>query len=298
MDIKKYGAIDIGSNAMRLLLIMVIDDGVKQEFKKVSLVRLPVRLGSSAFSDHNISDETLERFLKGMEAYKLLMDVHGVEDHMAVATSAMRETSNGAEIVSKVKETTGIDIQIINGKREAEIIFKAHFKDSVFESGSYIYCDVGGGSTEVTILQRGHILASKSFKVGSIRMLKNLVTPQVWQDMKQWVKKQTAHLHHVEMIGSGGNINKAYKLLNKEYPTPMLYHELKILRKTIQKMSVEQRMINFKLNPDRADVIEGALDIYYHIMKWADSSILHVPKIGLGDGMVQLMHEKAQSKSQ
>lgn len=293
MEIRKYGAIDIGSNAMRLLLIMAINDGEKQEFKKVSLVRLPVRLGSSAFSEHQISNETLDRFVKGMEAYKLLMDVHGVVDHMAVATSAMRETSNGAEIVALVKQRTGITIDIIDGKREAEIIFKAHFKNTVFETGSYIYCDVGGGSTEVTILEKGKIVASKSFKVGSIRMLKGLVSNEVWNEMKQWVKAQTGDLHHIEMIGSGGNINKAYKLLNKEYPTPMLYHELKILRKTIQKMSVEQRMINFKLNPDRADVIEGALDIYYHIMKWADSSILHVPKIGLGDGMVQLMHEKA-----
>lgn len=135
-------------------------------------------------------------------------------------------------------------------------------------------------------------MASRSFKVGSIRLMKNLVSKEVWNEMKAWVKQQTADLHHVEMIGSGGNINKAYKLLRKEYPVPMLYHELKILRKTIQKMSVEQRMINFKLNPDRADVIEDALDIYFHIMKWADSSIMHVPKIGLGDGMVQLMHEK------
>lgn len=296
MKISKFGAIDIGSNAMRLLIIMVINNGEKVEFKKVSLIRLPVRLGSSAFSDHKISTETLERFVKGMEAYKLLMDVHGVENYMAVATSAMRETSNGPEIVEQVLQKTGIAIDIIDGKREAQIIFKAHFKNSVFEAGSFIYCDVGGGSTEVTILERGNIVASKSFKVGSIRMLKGIVSNEVWNEMKSWVKSQTNDLHHVEMIGSGGNINKAYKLLNKEYPIPMLYHELKILRKTIQKMSVDQRMINFKLNPDRADVIEGALDIYYHIMKWADSSILHVPKIGLGDGMVQLMYENKRLK--
>lgn len=295
MEIRKYGAIDIGSNAMRLLLIMTINDGESTEFKKVSLVRLPVRLGSTAFSEHQISGQTLDRFLKGMEAYKLLMDVHGVVDYMAVATSAMRETTNGAEIVKLVKQQTGIAIDIIDGKREAQIIFKAHFKNTVFETGSYIYCDVGGGSTEVTILERGEIIASKSFKVGSIRLMKGLVANEVWYEMKKWIKSQSINLHHIEMIGSGGNINKAYKLLNKEYPTPILYHELKILRKSIEKMSIEQRMLNFKLNPDRADVIEYALDIYYHIMKWADSSILHVPKIGLGDGMVQLMHEKAMS---
>lgn len=292
MEIKKYAAIDIGSNAMRLLIAMVVIDEDEIDFKKVSLVRLPIRLGQQAFTEHELNESIVDEFTSGMHAFKIIMDIHKVEDYMAVATSAMRETVNGEVIAKNIKENTGIDIQIIDGKEEAEIIFKAHFRNSEYKDSNYIYVDVGGGSTEITILSGQEILASKSFPIGTIRMINDMVTKEGWKEMKDWVKTETEQLEHVEMIGSGGNINKIYKLLNAIYPFPILYHELKAIRQTLSKMSYDQRIKTFKLNPDRADVIVPASEIYYSVMKWADSSILHVPKIGLSDGIIQLLHEK------
>lgn len=292
LNIKKYAAIDIGSNAMRLLICMVVEDSERTDFKKVSLVRLPIRLGQEAFTSHSLLKETIVKFLDGMKAFKIIMDIHGIADYMAVATSAMREAENGEKVVKKIKESTGIDINIIDGKLEAEIIFKAHFRNSSYLDCNYVYVDVGGGSTEITILSGPTILASKSFKIGTIRMMNDMVSKEKWKEMKDWVKIQTAPLEHIEMIGSGGNINKIYKLMEAEYPQPVLYHEFKAMRQTLTKMSYDQRIKTFQLNPDRADVIVPAAEIYYSVMKWADSSILHVPKIGLTDGIVQLLHEK------
>ena len=296
IEIKKYAAIDIGSNAMRLLIAMVVKDGGNVDFKKVSLVRLPIRLGQEAFTNHILAKNTIDKFTKGMEAFKILMDIHEVKDSLAVATSAMREANNGTGIVKSIKEATGIDIQIIDGKVEAEIIFKAHFRDSAYVDYNYVYVDVGGGSTEITILSGQEIIASKSFKIGTIRLMNDMVSKELWKEMKEWVKDQTRNLEHVEMIGSGGNINKIYKLMNVEYPQPVLYHEFKAIRQTLAKMSYDQRIREFKLNPDRADVIVPASEIYYSVMKWADSSILHVPKIGLSDGIIQLLYERNMDK--
>ncbi|MGB1003406.1 MAG: exopolyphosphatase [Salibacteraceae bacterium] len=292
MKVKKYAAIDIGSNAMRLLISMAVEHDGKTDFKKVSLVRLPIRLGQEAFTTHSLRKETISMFLDGMKAFKIIMDIHRVSDYMAAATSAMREAENGDRVAEKIKEATGIEIQIIDGKVEAEIIFKAHFRNSSYKDCNYVYVDVGGGSTEITILSGQTILASKSFKIGTIRMMNDMVTKEKWKEMKDWVKNETSNIEHIEMIGSGGNINKIYKLMDVEYPQPILYHEFKGIRQTLTKMNFEQRIKTFKLNPDRADVIVPACEIYYSVMKWADSSILHVPKIGLSDGIVQLLHEK------
>ena len=293
INIKKFAAIDIGSNAMRLLIAMVVEDHGNVDFKKVSMVRLPIRLGQEAFTNHQLASKTVAKFTKGMEAFKILMDIHEVQDYMAVATSAMREANNGTGIVKKIKEDTGIDIQIIDGKVEAEIIFKAHFRNSAYADCNYVYVDVGGGSTEITILSGQQINASKSFKIGTIRLMNDMVSKESWKEMKEWVKEQTKSLEHVEMIGSGGNINKIYKLMNVEYPQPILYHEFKAIYQTLAKMSFNQRIREFKLNPDRADVIVPASEIYYSVMKWADSSILHVPRIGLSDGIIELLYEKS-----
>lgn len=292
IGIKKYAAIDIGSNAMRLLIVMVVESGDEIDFKKVSLVRLPIRLGQDAFTDHSLQKSTVSKFMEGMKAFKIIMDLHEIKDYMAVATSAMRESENGAGIIRLIKNNTGIDIQIIDGKVEAEIIFKAHFRKSMFMDINYVYVDVGGGSTEITILSGQKIIDSKSFKIGTIRMMNEMVSKEQWREMKEWVKSKTHGLEHVEMIGSGGNINKIYKLMNVTYPQPVLYHEFKAIKQTLSKMSYDQRIKTFQLNPDRADVIVPASDIYYSVMKWADSSIMHVPKIGLSDGIVQLLHEK------
>ena len=253
---------------------------------------MPVRLGQEAFTEKVLEEKTIHKFLEGMKAFKIIMDVHGVDDYMAVATSAMREAKNGQKIASLVKETVGFDIQIINGKLEAEIIFKAHFGSSSYVDDNYVFVDVGGGSTEVTILSEQKIVAAKSFKIGTIRMMNNMVSDEKWNEMKDWVIAQTVNLEHIEMIGTGGNINKMYRLMNLDYPQPILYHEFRAILTTLSNMSYNQRMREFKLNPDRADVIVPASEIYYSIMKWADSSILHVPSIGLSDGIVRMLHEK------
>jgi exopolyphosphatase/guanosine-5'-triphosphate,3'-diphosphate pyrophosphatase len=282
---------------MRLLISMVIDNQGTFETKKISLVRLPIRLGQEAFTNHSLKAKTLHKFMDGMKAFKTILELHEVDDFMAVATSAMRELSSSAEIVESVKESSGIPIQIIDGKVEAEIIFKAHFRKSSFLNCNYIYVDVGGGSTEITVLKGQLVLASKSFKIGTIRMMNNMVSKDIWKEMKEWVKSETNHLEHVEMIGSGGNINKVYKLANKEYPQPLLYHEFKDLKQTLSKMSYNQRIRELKLNPDRADVIVHASEIYFSVMKWANSSILHVPRIGLSDGIIQLLSERSVAEN-
>ncbi len=292
LSINKYAAIDIGSNAMRLLISMVVNDGNEVTTKRVSLVRLPVRLGQDAFTSKALTQETVAKFLDGMKAFQIIMDIHGVNDYLGVATSAMREAKNGPKTIALVKESTGIEIDIIDGKKEAEIIFKAHFRNSSYDDCNYIYVDVGGGSTEVTILSGSTIIASKSFKIGTIRMMNDMVSKERWAELKEWVKIETQSLEHIEMIGSGGNINRIYKLMDVEYPSPVLYHEFKSIKETLGKMSFDQRIKEFKLNPDRADVIVHASEIYFSIMKWADSSILHVPRIGLSDGIIQLLQEK------
>jgi len=292
LKITKYAAIDIGSNAMRLLIEMVVDDGETVDFNKVSLVRLPIRLGADSFVGHKLGKETIQKFVNGMNAFKLIMEIYGVKDYMAAATSAMREAKNGHKVAEQIFEETGIDIQIIDGKTEADIIFKAHFRSDHIQDHNYIYVDVGGGSTEITVLSGQKIIASQSFKNGTIRLLNQRVPDETWMKMERWVRKETKHLEHVEMIGSGGSINKIYKLMNAVYPKPILYHEFLEMKKKLSAMTYDQRIKIFKLNPDRADVIVPAFEIYYSVMKWADCSILHVPKIGLSDGIIQLLYEK------
>ena len=292
MKFKKIGAIDIGSNAMRLLITQVRETEGETFFKKVLLTRLPVRLGQEAFIEQELSKETIAKFLQGMKAYKYLLKVHGVEVFRACATSAMREAKNGSDVVRQAMDKTGIPIEIIDGREEAELIFNGHFKDKLDPDSNYVYIDVGGGSTEITILSEERIIAAKSFKVGTIRLLNNLVKESQWKEMKTWVKQKTKHLDHVEAIGSGGNINKLYKLSEKSYPRPMLYQELKLLKNDLTSLSFEDRISKYNVNPDRADVITLAGEIYFSVMKWSDASIIHVPKIGLTDGIVTDLHAK------
>lgn len=300
MNIKKFGAIDIGSNAMRLLISQVLEDETEYVIKKVALIRLPIRLGNDSFTERRIQNETLERFIEGMHAYKHLMRVHNVLAYKAYATSAMREAKNGKQVVEIIKQKTGIQIDIIDGKEEADIIFSGHLKQGLESESTYVYVDVGGGSTEITILANNEIIASRSFKVGTLRLLNETVNEEEWARMKRWVKLQSKNLHHVEMIGSGGNINKIYKLSEKKYPRPMLYHEIKTLRNELSSLSFAERMKKYTLNADRADVIIPASDIFYSVMKWSDCSIIHVPKIGLSDGIISqlYMEHKAQENTE
>ncbi len=281
---------------MRLLISNVIEHDTEINFNKVSLVRLPVRLGQEAFTSRSISRETLERLIDGMQAFKYVLKVHGIDDYKAFATSAMRELIDSTEVISGILARTGIEIEIINGQREADLIFKAHLKNTLDECVNYIYVDVGGGSVEISIFSKGKVASRQSFKVGTIRLLNDMVTRKKWNEMKDWVKEKTRKLEHVEMIGSGGNINKVYKLLGKVRPQPVLYNEMRTIKKQIKEMSFDERIQKFRLNSDRADVINPALDIYSSIMKWSDSSILHVPQLGLADGIINMMYEKDISR--
>lgn len=291
MRIRKYGAIDIGSNAMRLLISNVIEHETEVNFNKVSLVRLPVRLGQEAFTNRSISRETLERLIDGMQAFKYILKVHGIDNYRACATAAMRELIDSTEVISGILTKTGIEIEIIDGQREADLIFKAHLKNALDEEVNYIYVDVGGGSVEISIFSKGRVASRYSFKVGTIRLLNDMVTRKKWNEMKDWVKEKTRKLEHVEMIGSGGNINKVYKLLGKVRPQPLLYNEMRLMKKQIKEMSYEELIQKFRLNSDRADVIKPAMEIYSSIMKWSDSSILHVPQLGIADGIISMMYE-------
>ncbi|NEQ49939.1 MAG: exopolyphosphatase [Leptolyngbya sp. SIO3F4] len=280
---------------MRLLIVNVLEDGADVRFKKVALIRLPVRLGQEVFAKRTISSETRERFLEGMRAFYYLLRVHGVTHFRAFATSAMREAKNSQELVDQVQDLTGIEIGVIDGKTEANIIFSGHFQEQLEPDSNYVYVDVGGGSTEITILHQGDVQASRSFRLGTLRMLNGMAQEDEWKQMKTWIKTQTGGLDHVEMIGSGGNINKLYKLSDKKYPRPLLYHELKAIKNQLAALTFEARIKQYGLNPDRADVIVPAAEIYFSVMKWSDCSILHVPKIGLADGVIMELYREYQA---
>lgn len=276
---------------MRLLINNVVADGNDLSYKKIALIRLPIRLGQEAFIDGSFSEATQDRVMDGMMAYKYLIKAHKVENYRACATSAMRESNNGNKLTKAIKAQTGIAIEIIDGSEEAEIIHAAHFKNKIAPDTDYIYIDVGGGSTEITIFSQGNVVASRSFKIGTIRILNNMVTNQHWDAMKQWIKSSTGTMSNIEGIGSGGNINKIYKLSDKRYPRPMKYSDIRLINNQLTALSYDKRITQFKLNPDRADVIVPAAEIFIKVMKWAKCKTMHVPKIGLADGIIMQLSE-------
>lgn len=293
IKIKKYAAIDIGSNAMRLLIANVIEEENKPtQFNKSHLIRVPIRLGQDAFTVGEISEESAERMVKAMKAFKLLMDVYQVEKYAACATSAMREAYNGKDLVEEIAEKTGINIDIIEGKTEAAIIANSDLESYIKNDGHYLYVDVGGGSTEFTLFSNGKQIVSKSFKNGTVRLLNNMVTESVWQEIEKWIKTHTAHLSNVEIIGSGGNINKIFKMSGKTNDKPLTQTYLVQRFKYLNSLSYEERIYTLGLNTDRADVIIPAIKIYVNAMKWSNAKHIYVPKIGLSDGIVKAMYYK------
>lgn len=296
MKIKKFGAVDIGSNAIRLLIANVIEEeGKKTLFKKSSLVRVPIRLGTDTFVSGAISDENTSRIVDAMKAFKLIMKVHGVEKYKACATSAMREATNGLDVVAKVKDKTTIEIDIIDGKKEAVIISSTDLKKFINSNDSYLYVDVGGGSTELTIFSKGRVINSKSFKLGTVRLLNNSkeFNKELFKKMEQWIKQNTNDLKRVSLIGSGGNINRIFKMSGREIGKPLSYIYLSTQYEYLKKMSYKQRITKLGMNPDRADVIIPATKIYLSAMKWSNSRQIFVPKIGLADGIIKnLYHNK------
>lgn len=291
IKIKKYAAIDIGSNAMRLLITNIIEQkGKDTQFSKSSLVRVPIRLGQDAFTVGEISEDSIERMVNAMKAYHLLMKVHGVEKYMACATSAMREAFNGKEVSDLIAKEAGINIDIIDGKKEAAIIASTELRQFIKPDQTYLFVDVGGGSTEFSLFANGKIVASRSFKNGTVRLLNNMVNDVVWHEIERWIKMITSEYDNVILLGSGGNINKLFKLSGKKQDLPLSYIYVNSQYQFLNSLTYEERISQLGLNPDRADVIIHAIRIYLNAMKWSGARNIYVPKIGLSDGIVKAMY--------
>lgn len=291
IQIKKYAAIDIGSNAMRLLITNIVEQKDKPtQFNKSALIRVPIRLGQDAFTVGEISEENIDRMVDAMKAFKLLMKVYKVERFMACATSAMREAYNGNEVVDTILNKSEIKIEIIDGKKEAAIIAASDLHQFINTKENYLYVDVGGGSTEFSLFSNGKLIASKSFKNGTVRLLNNMVNEVVWQEIEKWIKTHTEGIDDIILIGSGGNINKTFKLSGKSQDKPLSYKYLKNQFDYLNGLTYEQRIAELGLNQDRADVIIPALTIYLCAMRWSGAKHIYVPKIGLSDGIVKAMY--------
>ena len=291
INIKKYAAIDIGSNAMRLLISNVVEqEGKEPQFNKSSLVRVPIRLGQDAFTVGEISTENIDRMVDAMKAFNLLMKVHKVERYMAFATSAMREAYNAKEVVAIIKKKADIKIEIIDGKKEAAIIASTDLHHLLKTDETYLFVDVGGGSTEFTLFSDGKMINSRSFKAGTVRLLNNMVHESVWDEIEKWIKTNTADYEEVTLIGSGGNINKLFKMSGKQQEKPLSYIYINSQYAFLNSLTYEQRIAELGLNSDRADVIIHATRIYLNAMKWSGARQIYVPKIGLSDGIVKAMY--------
>lgn len=298
LNIEKYGAIDIGSNAIRLLVVSVIEQKGKDAiFKKTSLVRVPIRLGAEVFLEGKISESNTARMLDAMTAFRLLMNTHGIKRYRACATSAMREASNGRQIAEKIKNESGISINIIDGKDEAAIIASTDLKTLIQDDKVFLYVDVGGGSTELTVFANGKNVSSKSFKIGTVRLLEGLVDEDIWRQMEVWIKSEARAYQKISMIGSGGNINTIFKKSGKKIGKPLSYLYMSSYYKKLKSLTYEERITELDMNPDRADVVIPATRIYLSAMKWSKSKNVFVPKIGLSDGMIKsLYNEKVASE--
>jgi len=293
----RLAAIDIGSNAARLLITDVISGPHNvPDFIKTVLVRVPLRLGFDVFDKGEISAAKVEKIVKTIKSYKLLLDVYEVKHLKACATSAMRDATNAADIIKKVKAETGIEIEIISGDQEASFIYENHVAENMTTEESYLYIDVGGGSTELTFFSDGKMVFKKSFNIGTIRLLKNQVEEATWDEMKEFIRSKTKGYHHVTAIGSGGNINKVFSLSRRKDGKPLTLDLLRDYYKEFSNLSVQQRISLHKLREDRADVIVPALLIYINIMRWAEAEEIFVPKIGLADGLIHNLYEEVRLK--
>ncbi|WP_373072078.1 Ppx/GppA phosphatase family protein [Zeaxanthinibacter enoshimensis] len=296
MKIRKFAAIDIGSNAIRLLVHNVIEqDQQETQFRKSSLIRVPVRLGEDTFTLGEISARNTERMIETMKAFKHLMSVMGVEKYMACATSAMREARNGKKIIKRIREESGVEVEIIDGKKEAAIIANTDLQQLLQEDQAYLYIDVGGGSTEFTLLSGATPKLSRSFKVGTVRLLNGMVEDAHWEEIRKWIQKHVTPLQNVQIIGSGGNINKLHKMSGRKMGVPLSYIWLHSQYLYLQSMSYEDRIIQLGLNPDRADVIIPATRIFLLAAKWSGAKKIHVPKVGLSDGIIKTLYYTEQT---
>jgi exopolyphosphatase/guanosine-5'-triphosphate,3'-diphosphate pyrophosphatase len=294
----RLAAIDIGSNAARLLIVDVTNDKYGNPvFNKLNLVRVPLRLGFDVFDKGEISKEKRGMILQTMKAYTHLINAYDVTDTIACATSAMRDASNSNDIIRKIKMETGLNIEIITGDFEASLIYENHVAETMDTDHSYLYIDVGGGSTELTFFAEGKLIFKQSFNIGTIRLLKDMVTDSKWTEIKDFIKNKTKGYKKIVAIGTGGNINKVFSLSKKKDGKPLSIDLLKDYYKEISSFSLEDRINVYKLRIDRADVIVPALQIYINIMRWSDSEEIYVPKIGLADGLIQHLYSELSSKA-
>lgn len=282
----RYAAIDIGSNAVRLLIANIIETDQHITYKKDTLIRIPLRLGDDAFMNQKISERKTKDLSKAMLAFRNLMDVFGVTEYRAYATSAMREAKNGQDVIKRIKKEANIKIEIISGNTEAKIIYSSHFEDTLDHKKNYLYIDVGGGSTELSIFTKNTVVASHSFNIGTIRMLDNKDTETEWAAMRDWIKDNTKTLKPMLGIGTGGNINKLHRLSGERDETPLTYNKIKSMYNYLNGFSLKERIQVLELNQDRADVIIPACEIYLSVMKWAGVKSIYVPKVGLVDGVI------------
>ncbi len=290
---KRYAAIDIGSNAIRLLIAEHNERKGQSVLKKPLMIRVPLRLGDDAFSLGYLSEGKIALLLKALLAFKNLMELYEVSDYMACATSAMREAKNNTQVIKRIKEELHLDISLVDGDLEAKIIFASHIERELAPHQNYLYIDVGGGSTELTLLQNGQLLHTKSFDIGTIRLLEGKVTQSDWDKLKKWLKKYVCGCTDIVGIGTGGNINKLFKLSSSKENKPISISKLIKIKNSLDQLSVEERIARFQLNTDRADVIVPAGEIYTSVMKWAGIRKIYVPKKGMVDGIVNLLFEKA-----
>tara|TARA_B100001250_G_scaffold302324_1_gene264036 strand:+ start:4456 stop:5355 length:900 start_codon:yes stop_codon:yes gene_type:complete len=287
MKIKKYAAIDIGSNAIRMLIANVISKKNNTYIQKNSLIRLPIRLGEDSFTKGYISESKIINVIDALKSFKLIMKIHNICEYKVYATSALRESENKNEVVNRVFSESNINIEIIDGVKEAMVISKTNiFKKSDYYK-TYLYVDVGGGSTELSIIKNLKKVLSKSFKLGTVRLINSIKKNKEWRNMKEWIKENLNENSKVYLLGTGGNINKIHKLTNTSEGKPITSLILSSFYQKLNNLSYEERIVNWGLNPDRSDVIIPAMKIYLNILSWTDSRVIFVPQAGLTDGMIR-----------
>ncbi|MEI7487306.1 MAG: exopolyphosphatase [Chryseobacterium sp.] len=292
----KIAAIDIGSNAARLLINEVKINNNKPEFIKLNLLRIPLRLGMDVFTLGKIGEEREKMVIDSMKIFSDLMKIYKVEHYRACATSAMRDAANGQEIIEHVRDASGINIEIISGDEEATLIYENHVAEGLDKEFAYLYIDVGGGSTELTFYENGKMVYEKSFNIGTIRLLNNLVTFENWKEMKEEIKNNIASEKPIVAIGSGGNINKVFSMSKTKDGRAMTLSHLKKVYKEFNELSVEERMTKHNLREDRADVVAHALRIFNNVMTWSDINRIFVPKISVADGLIHNIYSQLHDK--
>lgn len=288
-------AIDIGSNAARLLICEVTRMGKESRVDRLNFLRIPLRLGFDVFEKGLIGNRRKRMLLETMEAFAQLIRIHEVDHYIACATSAMRDAENAKEIIKEIRQQTGIGIDVISGELEAEIIYENHVAEILDPNQSYLYIDVGGGSTELTFYHRSEVVFQRSFNIGTIRFLTEHLDDSIWQEMKKFLREFGKEYKNVTAIGSGGNINKLVSLVNGKSSKILSQQTIRDMHKELEALSVEERMHRYGLKRDRADVIVPALLIYNYIMKWAEIEEIYVPKIGLADGLIRHLQDQLDS---